>query len=228
MSTVFQGYDLPARYAEFNSLYFGDRLPTIPLAFKPLQNAAGIVNFTFFRTAPGKPNGYVDQSSITLYLSNVYERSHEHLDGILLHEMIHVHFCVLNDWQETHGINFEFMRRDLQTKSGIRIPRRDIIDDLTVPDEVVRTLGVVLISSKKDKPTYVLTQEEDIRSEKLLRYCDRLVERGANVTRYVVSTPVWTKLSMQVRVYKSFISPDQFFVRPEALDDLVKNGQVVE
>ena len=137
-------YSLEAKYQHFNLLLFGGELPTIPISWSSaLKKASGRILF--------KPMNFgfsVVPGSVRMEISSLFRSSEERLDGIMVHEMIHVYFTAIkNDGRESHGSGFRaklahyrqrhgrFARRCLQ-QSVARTAETKDFGQLRLPREV--------------------------------------------------------------------------------------------
>ncbi len=230
-------YDLQARYDQFNRAYFNGSLPTIPLSFADLKSVGGKVAYRLKRVGPapdprmvrfGRVSKYHNcvLDSMRLVLSTRFKRTNEHLDGILLHEMIHVHFLNIGDFDESHGGKFLKMRRELSQLSGINVPLRDTIDSLELANpKAVTAVGVLLLTKKEGGHSFTIFSAKmaHAQSEEIEKYWDRRVG-FAKVELYTVATPGWTEASAKFKVARTMKSGLYRMVDPELVTDLQTNG----
>ncbi len=110
--------DLKARFTEFNRIYFADSLPsTTKVVFTQSKRVGGYAKY--FRNK----FGIVYTKPIKIAVDNKFSRTDSEIDGILLHEMIHLFLGVVNVVEkDPHGPEFESLRVALEKSTGIAIP----------------------------------------------------------------------------------------------------------
>lgn len=242
------GYNLEAKYRQFNAAYFGGELPAIPLKWGKLTTVGGRVNYRI-EWPNGKPNprlvrlGYrseyhgavVLMDSITLTLSNAFARTEEQFDGILLHEMTHVWFVSKNDLEgSNHGDAFKAKIAELTRRSGVNVPLVDEVDDLQLADKTAKPFTVVLLTKSNGEEWFMLLTNK-AAEETVAWFQDRwnlYASRYKTATVYRVTTPIWTNVAAKVGVSRSAKAgriirfPEGLFTsNPEG--DLKENGEVL-
>lgn len=151
--------DIKRRYQEFNLKLFHGELPDIPIEFKSLKGAFARVKATRNRTT-GKITPKVLQVSNSLRITRKF------LDQALIHEMIHVklfHEQSNGHWRDGHGPEFEKLRKDLERKVGMDIPRTESADEMEVFDDknkkelfvVLYDVGYVSLFTKKSTQNFI-------------------------------------------------------------------------
>lgn len=206
------GYDLQAKYNLFNGMYFENRLPKIPLKWGSLKTKSGEVKW-HVKPGDGVPerargrgirrnfSGYVFvPGTMTMTISSNYLRDEKSLDGILLHEMIHVWMvAVENRIEENHGPNFERMRREISAKSGIDLPLTDAVRDPIInPDIKIKEIVVMLWTYEDGEQSFAILNKTALLNNK---FPDLLVDiasyaksRKSNVKFYLVKDIAWSGL----------------------------------
>lgn len=233
-------YDLKGKYDLFNRKYFGGELPEIPVSFAPLKSVGGKVVAKIVYDGP-KPTPmqirrgmkkYANAriTGMALQLSSLHVRSADDLDGILMHEMIHVYFFHIGALDEQHGARFLRKLRELKITSGIDIPLRDDVKALELADESTKTFGVVLLHKRGGGYSGVLTSAPKLR-EKLeeLKTWGTRFDRGSisAVTFHVVNTPETTKLGMRMPTTRT-LPPKGFYKFDDAnVKDILDNGREI-
>jgi len=127
-------------YDKYNTLYFEGKLPkNLPIAERSLKNAVAQVEATVLAsTYDRKFSNKIEPDKIDikqLTISSSFLLSEEQLQGILLHEMVHIKLFTEGIFQthgsnKSHGLEFLVMRRELQQRSGIHIPTTETSIDL--------------------------------------------------------------------------------------------------
>jgi hypothetical protein len=224
-------YDIKARYDEFNRKYFASELPEIPVSFSKLKRMGGKVDFKVNRLAGQRPSqAQIVHSSIRLTLSDTYKKSSENLDGILLHEMVHVYIIsVLNNWKEGHGSIFMKKLREISKLSGINVPLKDDTTDLEANIDKIKSFVVIMFETPRGDFTYNLISPTTYNNDRqnLEKYCDLYVNRyKERVTIYWIKSMAWTIKSVSATVQRK-IKARYRLMDPSLLDDLQKNGQVL-
>lgn len=242
-------YDIQAKYDDFNRKYFGGKLPRIPVEFAPLKGIGGVVKYRAkyngpVRTVKGRlvkaaPRSQIHKyqtfvpGSMVLQLSNLFKRNPEDLDGILLHEMIHVHFISIGELGEHHGAGFYRELRRVSVESGIQVPRKDDLDDEELADETkLKTVAVLLVTKTDGSHIFALLSPNiarEVSEEQRTRWIYNLkvmkhIYKEARLI--IVSTPLWTKVAARHKIARKKL---QFLrlTEPEYFDDIMKNGRVL-
>jgi hypothetical protein len=209
-------YNLKARYDEFNQKFFNNELPEIPLKFGTLKNSGGVVKFKVSRVGP-KPTARTIRyglntpnttttlipGTLTMVISDAYQRSEAEFDGLLLHEMIHVYFAHTGKYYESHGPLFMKMLRELSQRSGMDIPLTDDTSTALLSNDAVKPVGVVIVEKKSGgfsfamyNPNVLTTKIEEFKAV-WERYNPSYAKE---VRAYLVTGPAWTRMAMEVPV----------------------------
>jgi len=148
-------YDLHGKYASFNALYFDGKLPNIKLKWTNSSKLAGEVKVRYFATMFKGKKVIKSFEHIHLGISKYYARDDSDIDGILLHEMIHVYLDTVGIHEgysgiKHHGKEFMDKLKTVERKSKITITITDTLPKAKVAKVV--DVGVVLI--KRDNNNY--------------------------------------------------------------------------
>jgi hypothetical protein len=213
-------YDLQSKYDKFNNLYFEGKLPRIPMVFKPLKQVGGQVLGKSWR-------GELVPDSMRMEISSTFKKSEAALDGLLLHEMIHVYFFATGHLKENHGGKFLRMRRELTEKSGINIPLTDSTAGLETTEEVkIKPYGVILVE-KDGSPSYAIVSEKF-----MLENSDALKKRWESMYRtypvsaYIVTSEIVSTMALRNTVQRS-IKLSYYFLKDAAILDNIKSGKLI-
>lgn len=223
-------YPIQAKYNTFNAQYFKGSLPEIPLFLKPLKGLGGVVRFRVTKPVGAAGQGVLVPGSVSLTLSNMFQKSEAEMDAILLHEMIHVHFVNIGDYKEMHGPGFMVMRNQLSKASGILVPVTDkIAGDINLTSSKTKPYGVLLIKNKDGRYSYgvismaAMAQVEAIKE----KWTGRAQYGGFGVALYTIDTLLWSTKAAQVTVSKG--DPKQLYILKDdqLAQDLFQNGNLV-
>jgi hypothetical protein len=242
-------YDIQAKYDDFNAKYFEGKLPRIPVEFAPLKGVGGVVKYRLTYSGPVKivngkrmkavPRASVHKhqtlvpGSLVLQLSNLFKRDPKDLDGILLHEMIHVYFVAQGEFGENHGYRFMRELRRLTAESGIKVPRKDDLEDAELSDEIpVKAVGVLLVEKTEGGHIFALISPSvahSVAAEQKARweYNLKIMHRTYKEARLmIIATPLWTNVASRHKIGRKKLG---FLRLPEGeyYDDLMKNGRVL-
>jgi len=126
-------------YDQFNAAYFNNELPQeLTVRWSPgMKRALGVARCQYGpREAWGKTpfqdkmirdevkqDRWITPSQIAI--TTLYDFTEEELNGILLHEMIHILFFAKGDPWEDHGPNFMAERERVEKESGIFVPEAE-------------------------------------------------------------------------------------------------------
>lgn len=101
------------KFDEFNKLYFEGRLQPVPIAISMARGRLGC--FSWRRDQAGK-------LYCSLRISARFDLSENHLENIIIHEMIHYYLLASNaDDKVPHGPNFQKIMAEINRKSGRNI-----------------------------------------------------------------------------------------------------------
>jgi hypothetical protein len=150
------------------------------------------------------------------------------IDGIILHEMIHVEMILKG--QGGHGWGFEALRRTYSQKSGLDIPRTEAMEHFVVPEDVkAKPKGVVVYKAgpRKGMVVYGLgffQNSLSIIKDAAERYVDYYRRRGeqAEVSLWVSDAKDLMKYPEKRSVMRGYYSaPD------DLLNKILTTGQPV-
>lgn len=237
-------YDLRTKYAHYNHLLFDGILPDIPISWKKMKGAGGMVYFQKRLTNRPPPNpmmvrlGRVDKyanwdvvpESITLYLSPIFKKSEQVLDGLLIHEMIHVWFATNEMMGEGHGVKFLEQVRRCSKVVGFVVPLRDNVAglELSEPDKV-KSYGVVLIAVKDGTYAYAMVSAALLRAD-LDAFKAKFSYYGKyhkGVSFWVIADAMWTLKGQQSTIQRTSNPGMRKITEPDLVDDLKKNGELL-
>lgn len=233
-------YDLQARYDHFNQLLFGGKLPKIPMRFGKMKNAGGVCKYSTHtpREYAAYPKHIRQQhamlvhSSVNIVISDLYKRSSEALDGILVHEMIHAYLVFIeNDLFDQHGAPFHKWVKKCSDILGWQVPLTDKTVGLELSDGVKDKTYIVLIRQDSRQLVYAIlsptAMTPELRAD-LIKRTERYADE--RLTAYEIKSPVWTKKALRNRVQrpKSGYKIGYFHLTDASLlDDLTHNGKVL-
>lgn len=202
-------YDLERKYNEFNTKYFGGALPVIPLRWSNLKGKGGHVTYDI-RAKAGTPARRKHQrrqkenyeyvpNSAKMSISKVYLKDEAALDGILIHEMIHVYMAAVAGLiYENHGPDFEKMRREISTKAGFEIPLTDnTINNVLNPSTKAKEYVVMIFERGDGSISYALlnktaTLKEETLVPLALDWAKQAKHFKAKAHFYLVNSLPWT------------------------------------
>lgn len=226
--------DLQRRYAELNQQLFNGTLPTIPIYWDALTSMGGKVQFKVKvqRDDWGRVQRTLIPESVFMVITNVYQRDQANLDGLLVHEMIHVWFAAVeHDYHEQHGPLFMRKLRELQATVDFTIPLTDGVAGLDVATHV-KTKPVYLVWGTARKGTTNIFQflPDKYGTDPTLQSTVHTtlngdVERGyldPGIVILKMDTPRWAKLRLASRIPRVytrgyFISTAMYTKYPEAV-----------
>jgi hypothetical protein len=235
-------YDLKQRYTDYNRELFSGQLPDIKIDWATLKSAGGRVLYKIMAGArpyakspvsgedviEGTHKGrkaFMIPGSLKMQISNLYKRSDQALDALLLHEMIHVYFAVTGQFDEQHGPNFRSMASDLSSRVGFEVPMKDKVDGLDLMSEDTKEVGVILFD-RGDRYSFSIISPKLIQQEYMVQSAAQYLRR---VSIYRINSKIWTKMAMKYPVQR-VINRNLKVYRLEnkdALDDLLQNGKLL-
>lgn len=238
LSEALQGYNLDAKYAEFNRHFYKGELPTIPVTWAKLKAMGGVAKARVASDPSDPKNMTVVPGSMSIVISDVYKRSEEGLDGILLHEMIHIHCYVIGRIKENHGPYFRSEARRIGHVMGFEIPLTDDVSNLVLATAKAKPVGVVVLERKQGGYAYALVSPNsftnaDELAENIWNRLDKSMVVG--VRGYVVSSDQWTLMATRLPVQRNLANlkyyhldmrPEMQKVTTELLRDLDGFGKI--
>jgi hypothetical protein len=147
-------FDLKSKYRYWNARAFGGELPNLPLVWTRSRRLGGYVKaLVKYDNMLQKRMGEGNITLKKLAISNFLQMSEERFDEIMLHEMIHVYVMGVLGKTESHGYEFLRKRREVQSKTGIKIPITEDISGMEIAEDVPDREVGVLLAKKKDGKT---------------------------------------------------------------------------
>lgn len=200
-------YDLKARFDHFNKSLFGGTLPDIPLKWARMKGVSGECTAKVRRKegAPPPMRGWLGKyddknkeivpGTLQIRINNVFQRDHQGLDAILIHEMIHLALFMKGDFSHSHYGEFSEMAKSLGEQVGFVIPLTDAHEDKELATEKTKPVAVLMVKLKDGNYIYAMTTPNiaranmDAITEKLK---SRIPYPGIKAGLYIVDTPGWT------------------------------------
>lgn len=232
-------YDLQKKYNDFNQKFFAGELPDIPITWSNRKGVGGLVSYRF-KAKPGTPvrqkharRNYGDYELIPgtmkMTISRNFLRDEGSLDGIMLHEMIHVYMASIAGLiGEQHGPNFMKMLRELSTRSGIDIPLTDDTSDYVInPENKIKEFVVMLVRKSNGDVSYGIINKNTIMKEEALvalslDWARRAKHFGFVVELYLVKDAAWSGLVMGSNLKEQRGKVTTLYkMRPELKDSLL-------
>jgi hypothetical protein len=173
--------DLKGLYDKFNRLYFDGRLPSIPVIFKSLKNVGGQV---IYRINNLTKVVTVEQVQISSFM----DRTDDHLEAILLHEMVHVDMLtqnIKNTFRDRtgHGPEFKFKIKEIEQKSGIKVPLEDILSGKVSSSIKTRFFQLMLRYHTDTYFLMVVLKDGLISIGEFRKYCETMGVSDAYLVR---------------------------------------------
>ncbi len=223
-------YNLEEKYKLFNKLYFYNLLPTIPLSYSKSKTVGGQVKARYTKALGG--GNVLVQGSLSLTITNLYKRTEEQFDAILLHEMIHVYFIVNGNFTEQHGRYFNDLRKEISEKSGIDIPLTDNISDLELESDKNTKMGVILLKRKDGRYSFALISKKNAieKIQEIERtWISRLSKYGdvAEISIHTIESPLFTKYSLKYPVQRNLTKLGYYKLPDGSLDELLSKGEKI-
>ncbi len=232
-------YDLDKKYAEFNNAYFDGALPKIKLSFSNrLKNSSGQAIGKW----KDKARNLVDMSTVEIRIAGALQKSEEKLDGILLHEMIHVYFFTIGMPQEDHGKNFLEKLKYISSISGKDIPLRDTFDNTEeladhIKDKEYGVIWIMLYDKKQFglmSPRLLDYNTHPFELNSICSWLHKTVLWNSTVTEVAAGTVKsreLTKLAMNYPVARDYRKAKSVRSLPQgseqAFNDFLQNGNIV-
>jgi hypothetical protein len=140
--------DIQARYDYWNRTVFDGKLPNVSVKWGRSKRWGGITK--------GMVNTVARTGTVnSIEVSDFIVDDPVVIDGILLHEMIHVEMMVQG--KGGHGWEFSMLRRQYSSKSGINIPATEDMEHFVVPEDMeVKPKGVVVFHREGEKQGLVV------------------------------------------------------------------------
>jgi hypothetical protein len=214
--------DVKSRYHYWNQAVFNGKLPDIPVTWGRSKRWGGITYGTLDRMAR---TGTPQRIEISDYIRDEINI----IDGIMLHEMIHVEMIL--EGHGGHGMWFELKRGDYSRKSGLDIPRTEAMEHFVVPEDVeAKPKGVVIYKTKARQGLVIYGLKFFQNSLSILkniaeRYVDFYRQRGeqAEVT-FLISE---VKDLLKYPEKRSVMQRGYYTVPESLLNQVISTGQQV-
>ena len=169
--------DLQGKYRFWNNKAFGGELPPVKMSWMKSRRSGGTTKAT-------RRGAVITPESIDI--SSYLVTDEDKLDGILLHEMVHVHTMVKNgtDFGGAHGVFFGANLRDAESKAGRKIPVSDDLDNWEFSEDMPSKKFGVAIWLMKGRPCFqVFNYSSFIRNlesikQAAISYAERYVRAG--------------------------------------------------
>jgi hypothetical protein len=237
-------YDLQAKYRHFNDTLFGGELPDIPVVWGKMKGVGGTAHAKII-WPPGTPRpnpmlvrlgrvdrhhgAVLDRASLRIKISDLYKRSTDQIDGLLIHEMIHIFFFVTGRYGENHGPLFLAKLRELSQLSGIKVPLTDDVEGLDPTDSATKTVGVIAAERKDRSFGFRLVNPKLLQNQaEVEKHVTRIAASSGylQVKACLVNSPEWTKAALKYPVGRSFEKLGSYRMSPELAEEL-KGAKVV-
>jgi len=249
-------YDLHAKYQYFNTLVFGGQLPDIRIVWATLKRVGGYAHATT-QIDPLKPqpsplqvrlgredkqsNRFVVPGSLYIKISDLYKRSEQAIDRILLHEMIHIRLMVTGHIGEGHGSFFIAEQQRISKIVGFEVPRKDNLANAEFNSDIkIKPYGVILINDVTGfryalySASLVQTQIDSIRNRYESYAQSYRRHRGAQdppgqayATIYLIADAMWSEKAMRIPVQRKLGYGSYQMTDIRLLDDLRQNGTIL-
>lgn len=234
--------ELYAFYREVNRKGFGGILPeTVPIKFVGTTRTAGQAHAklkldptlpSWVRKTDPRRNARLDHSSLGIDISLETNRSPDSAKAILAHEMIHIYFYCMNEFDENHGPKFMAKLRELERITGLTIP----VTEEIVPEEMslhLTRIGVILVESDRGMSFALVTAK--VATEQADAIVERLIGfKGNRVRVFTSNSRMVTERSLSSPTQRSFGPKTKFFqLRDPALvqafiHDLEDSGTLIK
>lgn len=222
--------NLDQLYKELNRKYFDNELPEVKTKWSNSTRTSGKVRMLYWR----------QQNRIEikhLEISKHTEMTQDRLYGLMIHEMIHVYVAAVLGVAETtggdksHGLEFEFKRRELQRVTPFEIPLTEDATESIVSSHVKIKPVVAIIRGSNS--IFAITEAafeknmEKITSMFRLGYPYEILLSDSNV---LTKIPVVRTIGKRGISYYKFSDEDIQKVRDASKKTYVKiskEGQIV-
>ena len=218
-------FNVKAKYAEFNAKYFHNELPKdLPVEFAKLKNVGGMFRYVVKNNqiVPGTPK---------IVISNLYSRSEESLDGVLLHEMIHVLMATKGMFEEQHGAHFKAAMAQVSRISGKKIPLTDESGLELAQSVSIKPLAVLIYKTGAGGFEFGITTQKALTPEVVEAIKARWDSRSVECWVYLVQDKDWSAAAMKYPVSRNIAKQEKFFVKNSnnafLFNELVRDGKLV-
>jgi hypothetical protein len=223
---------LENRYHYYNQTLFNHQLPDVPIIVKPRKGFSG--------SASGKvtvKDGVrtLVPNSMSIKICNLYVRDETELDGILIHEMIHIFMFVKGLFKETHGSNFMAVLNKLQSTVDFKIPLTDHHKDPVKNTEIkIKPLMVILYTKENGSHMVTLFSprfENHLSNivEHIRSYITKKLGGLVSAQIYHIESIEWTHLSYIYKVATQDRSKMSFYrvADPDSIKELQTDGKLL-
>ena len=220
--------NLAKMYVEINRIAFDNELPYIqPKVSKRLKRSTGITVATI--------RGKELVSPIEVKISDKYILDDQTITMILAHEMIHVYFMHIGDFDESHGYKFKAKAAEVGRKLGIEIPLTHDTANLKLNREPEKA-AMILITFSNNKSlgsflnykSYLKNSRTVIALIKVLASTKVFRDTVERVELYVGSSSFAEKFPKQ-RVPGTLRKVPNFYnLKDEEVKDIIKNSKNIE
>lgn len=224
--------DFQKLYKKWNKLLFNGELPDIPIELKTMKGQTGLAKCIIDR-ATNKPK------DIKIYITDNLKLTRKDVNGVLIHEMIHVYFFMKEDYKESHGIFFRAKARELSKIAKIDIPLthdigdHEVDEDIIPPKEfvVIEAEGLIGVNYKKGMAVALYSKPVFMKNHKdIATSLFDLKKRnsGRNYKAYMVKSNLYTKYPMQrIKKFRStgMVKLDYYLASPHDIEQL-RNAKV--
>ena len=224
-------------YREINRKCFGSVLPDkISIRYTASTKAAGkaLVKLILDPKAPRfnkRLNAQLDWSSLAIEMGIEKERTEDRFRAMFLHEMIHIYFYVIGEYDEDHGSKFMTKRKELMAATGLDIPITDTFDPSGDTSEFHATpVGVITITRPGGRVSFAILRAQAVKDS-----LDEIFERmsywkDAHVRVYITNSRPILELSIAMKTQRSYSSKTKFYYIKDAamiISDLNDNGTLL-
>lgn len=237
--------NLIKKYNYYNSLLFNNELPKIPITYAKMKHAGGKVEYGILRITPQakKPDRgdkfygcILVPNSLRMKISDTQIRSEQELNGIIIHEMIHVYFASRNEFGIGHGYKFINMAKKIENIVGFDIPLKDEIDvdNMTLNDQ--RNFKPVYVIIKNVGSHYNFGIFNISFVEKNFFEISRILEKtidlkyAKGVLAGITDSEYWNKLAAILPLQRTYSRTTKWYKLPTEHRDIavssLKNGKV--
>lgn len=212
-------------YNKFNVLYFNSELPTdFNIHWMKSKIKGGVVNFSAFK----KPQKL--QKINYLAISNYRPLTQEKLNGLMMHEMIHIYMCIKNiiytsGQDKSHGYEFMNKLKELQSKVDFTIPLTE--DSNEINEHIKSKTFDILFWNTNAKKIFSVYPENYLKIHK-----DELIKKyeySLSIHRKTTKTDVFVVQSND-RFFLNYtckrnLNTQSFFrIDDEKFEEIMKNG----
>lgn len=222
---IFNSKVLIDLYNKFNVLYFNSELPTdFDIRWIKSKVKGGVVNFSAFK----KPQKL--EKINYLGISNYRPLTQEKLNGLMIHEMIHVYMCIKNiiytsGLDKSHGYQFMDKLKEIQSKVNFTIPLTE--DSYEINDHIKSKTFDILFWNNNIKKTFSVYPENYLKEHK--NELIKKYEYTLNCIRKTKKTDVLVVQSddryfLNYTCKRNLNTQTFFKIDDEKFEEILKNG----